>query len=157
MIIFCEECGAKNNLESGTLSSTVQKAGSLKCHNCGDTLVISPVRDFPSQLELRFKDQAIQVNKKRSIVTMGRDPENDIVIKNRLVSRSHAVILCRKDRFVLIDESKNGTYIRIQGEKDTAVDRDMEFQLSGQGIISPGQKVVPNSRNIIQFSIRKGN
>jgi hypothetical protein len=58
---------------------------------------------------------------------------------------------------VLIDESKNGTYIRIKGEKDTAVDQDMEFQLSGQGIISPGQKVVPDSQDIIQFSLLKGN
>lgn len=155
MIIFCEECGAKNNLESGTLTTIIKKAGSLKCRKCGDTLVISPVRDFQSRLELRHRDQVIEVNKKRSIVTMGRHPENDIVIKNRLVSRTHAVILCRKDRFVLIDESKNGTFIRIQGEKDTAVNRDMEFQLSGQGIISPGQKVVPDSQDTIQFTLLK--
>ncbi len=156
MIIFCEECGAKNNLESGTLTTIIKKAGSLKCQNCGDTLIISPVQDFQSRLELKYKDQVIEANKRRSIVTMGRDPENDIVIKNRLVSRFHAVILCRKDKFVLIDESKNGTFIRIRGKNDTAVNRDMEFRLSGQGIISPGQKVVPNSQDTIQFTLLKG-
>jgi DNA-directed RNA polymerase subunit RPC12/RpoP len=155
MIIFCEECGAKNNLESGTLTTIIKKAGSLKCRNCGDTLVISPVRDFQSRLELKYRDQVIEVNKKRSIVTMGRDPENDIVIKNRLVSRSHAVILCRKDRFVLIDESKNGTFIRTDEKEDTTVNRGMEFRFSGQGIISPGQKIVPDSKDTIQFTLHK--
>ena len=47
-------------------------------------------------------------------------------------------------------------FIRIQGEKDTAVNRDMEFQLSGQGTISPGQKVVPDSQDTIQFILLKG-
>jgi len=93
MIIFCEECGAKNDLESGTLTSIAKKAGSLKCRNCGDTLVISPIRDFQSRLELKYRDQILEVNKRRSIVTIGRDKENDIVVKNKLVSRSHAVTL----------------------------------------------------------------
>jgi hypothetical protein len=156
MIIFCEECGAKNNLKSGTLTTIIKKAGSLKCEKCGDTLVISPIQDFQSRLELKFNDQVIEVNKRRSIVTVGRNPENDIVIKNKLVSRSHAVILCRKDRFVLIDASKNGTFIRIQGEKDTAVNRDDEFPLSGRGIISPGRKIDPDSPDAIHFILHTG-
>jgi len=156
MIIFCEECGAKNNLESGTLATIIKKAGSLKCRKCGDTLVITTIQDFEARLELKYKDQVIEVNKKRSIVTMGRHPDNDIVINNKLVSRSHAVILCRRDRFVLIDESKNGTFIRTEEGKDTAVNRDMEFRLSGQGLISPGEKAVPDSPDTIHFNVRHG-
>jgi len=65
-------------------------------------------------------------------------------------------LLCRRHRFVLIDESRNGTFIRSEEEKDTAVHRDMEFQLTGGGLISPGQKVNPASKDIIQFTVHKG-
>ena len=44
--------------------------------------------------------------------SLGRSPENDIVIVDDSVSRRHAVIDCQPDRLVLRDlDSKNGTFV----------------------------------------------
>lgn len=43
MIIFCEECGARNDLSSDNLS---QSLNTVNCHQCGESLVISkPIVD----------------------------------------------------------------------------------------------------------------
>lgn len=49
-------------------------------------------------------------------VTIGRDPENDVVIPDRRVSRHHAEVIQVGSEFVLRDcESKNGTF--VNGER----------------------------------------
>ena len=47
-------------------------------------------------------------------LTIGRDPENDIVLnaeKDHPISRKHAVIIKERDNFILHDDSANGTLI----------------------------------------------
>ena len=46
---------------------------------------------------------------------MGRGPENEFVIPDPLASRVHARIEYRRDRFLLIDQSLNGTYVQMHG------------------------------------------
>ena len=154
MLIFCEECGARNQLELGTLSTINKKSGTLKCECCGEALIVSPLQKNETRLELSYGGQVVEVSKKRAFVTLGRGPENDIVVDDRLVSRSHAVILCRKNRFVLIDESRNGTYVEVEGKEGEAVMRDEECTLSGKGVICPGRKPGPNAPDVIRFSLR---
>lgn len=54
-------------------------------------------------------------------ITIGRDPENDVVIPDRRVSRRHAEVVQVGSDFVLRDcESKNGTFVngeRVVGER----------------------------------------
>lgn len=54
-------------------------------------------------------------------LTIGRDPENDVVIPDRRVSRHHAEVVQIGSDFVLRDcESKNGTFVngeRVVGER----------------------------------------
>lgn len=51
-------------------------------------------------------------------VTIGRSPENTIVIPDPTVSRKHAVILREESSIVLRDlSSKNGTYIMTPDNK----------------------------------------
>lgn len=65
-------------------------------------------------IALKFKDQEletypIQIGQK---MTIGRKPENDIVIDNLAVSGSHAAIEGTGDGFLLLDlQSKNGTFV----------------------------------------------
>lgn len=50
-------------------------------------------------------------------ITIGRDPENDIIVDDASISRYHASIKKIGDGFVLIDSSSNGTF--VNGEKVT--------------------------------------
>lgn len=48
----------------------------------------------------------------RTLLSIGRDPSNDVVLPDALVSRRHAVIECRGDQYVLRDcNSSNGSLV----------------------------------------------
>ena len=69
--------------------------------------------------------------------SLGRDAASDIIINDRRASRSHARIERRRDKFVLIDQSTNGTYVAFDGEAEFALKRE-EVILRGKGRISFG-------------------
>jgi len=64
----------------------------------------------PKSMRVRFKDRSINI---RKIITIGRDENNDIVIRDDpLVSRKHALIEKDGDKYYIMDKgSTNGTYL----------------------------------------------
>jgi hypothetical protein len=53
----------------------------------------------------------------KDAVTIGRDPDNDLVVDHQAVSRHHAVIEWRGDRYVVRDlDSKSGTHVSYNGD-----------------------------------------
>jgi len=87
-----------------------------------------------SRMELQFGDHMIEVDQNRPSVTLGRQRHNDVVVDDIGVSRTHARIEYRRGKFVLIDQSTNGTYVLIRG-RSIILRRD-ETPLIGDGIIS---------------------
>ena len=106
-----------------------------------------------SRLELEFHGTMIQINADRPSATLGRQGHNDVVVKDNRVSRSHARIEYRRGKFVLIDQSTNGTFVSIQGRKNLMLKRD-EAQLFGSGVISLGRGIDADSPMAIRFSIK---
>ncbi|MEW5865207.1 MAG: FHA domain-containing protein, partial [Pseudomonadota bacterium] len=74
----------------------------------------------------------------RTVVSLGRDPAADLVVRDRMASRSHGKIERRLDKFVLTDHSSNGTYVTVEGDKEIVLRRE-EFTLRGRGWIAFGQ------------------
>ncbi len=70
-------------------------------------------------------------------VTLGRGADSDLVINDRRASRSHARIERRREKFVLVDQSTNGTYVTFEGEAEFVLKRE-EVILRGRGHISFG-------------------
>jgi len=99
---------------------------------------------------LRYRDQSVEVNESNSSIVMGRADENDLVVKNTLISRLHARIEYRKGNFVLVDQSINGTYVRTSGGEELFVRRD-NYPIKGSGIIGLGQRLAPESPDAISF------
>jgi len=95
-----------------------------------------PVRAI-ARMRLRHGVREFELTETQSTLTLGRDPQNDVVITDRLASRMHARIERRRDKFVLIDQSSNGTYVRIDGEPDIQLRRE-EMILRGRGQVSFG-------------------
>jgi len=73
-----------------------------------------------AQLTLQFKDLALkEFELTGQSITMGREPDNDIVVENLLVSGYHARIDPAGREYVLTDlQSKNGTF--VNGERVTS-------------------------------------
>ncbi|MEJ2129859.1 MAG: adenylate/guanylate cyclase domain-containing protein [Woeseiaceae bacterium] len=103
-----------------------------------------------SRLELSFRDKKVEVNDKRKNVIMGRAEDNDLVVKGNLISRMHAKVEMRRGKFVLVDQSTNGTFVQnLQGE-EKFVRRD-SMELHGEGTIGLGRSEEPGASLAIYF------
>ena len=81
---------------------------------------------------------------------MGRADDNDLVVKGNLISRIHAKIEMRRGKFVLIDQSTNGTFIQNVRGQETFVRRDTA-ELADEGTIGLGRTEEPGSSLAIYF------
>ncbi len=103
-----------------------------------------------SRLQLGFRDQLIEVNDRRKSVNIGRADDNDLVVKGNLISRIHAKVEMRRGKFVLIDQSTNGTFLQSVRGDETFVRRD-STELVGEGTIGLGRAEQPGSSLSIHF------
>jgi adenylate cyclase len=106
------------------------------------TIVTRPVL-HGVEIELRHGGQTIRLTAETLALTLGRDTQNDVVIADKWASRLHARIERRRDKFALVDQSSNGTYVTFEGERELLVQRE-ELPLRGRGRISFGH---PNEMN----------
>ena len=103
-----------------------------------------------SRLVLSFRDQSIEVSDKLKSVIMGRADDNDLVIKGNLISRIHAKVEKRRGKFMLVDQSTNGTFVQnVQGD-ETFVRRD-NTELKGEGTIGLGRAEEPGGSLAIHY------
>jgi class 3 adenylate cyclase len=68
----------------------------------------------------------------RERLTVGRADDNDLVVDDKNVSRHHAEIARRGDKFVLVDRSTNGTFVYPESGEHFLLRRE-ELTLAGAG------------------------
>ncbi len=90
-------------------------------------------------LELVYHDQVIRLDMSSGTFVLGRGKKADVVIDDTMASREHARIECRRDKFVLTDQSTNGTYI-VTADGAAYLRRE-ETTLTGEGKISLGREL----------------
>jgi len=109
----------------------------------------------PAKMWLRLGERQIELTESQDALTLGRDLQCDVVIADRMASRMHARIERRRDKFVLIDQSSNGTYVTVEGEKEILVRRE-ELVLRGRGNISFGHAAQPGATEVLTYSCIAG-
>ena len=103
-----------------------------------------------SRMVLSFRDQTVEVSDQRKSVNIGRADDNDLVVKGNLISRIHAKVELRRGKFILVDQSTNGTFLQnVQGE-ETFVRRD-STELQDEGTIGLGRAEKPGGSLAIHF------
>ncbi len=91
-----------------------------------------------ARLQLDFDGQRLLMGPERRKATFGRDHEADFTVRSPTVSRAHAMIERRRDRFVLVDHSLNGSFVTFEGRPEMKL-RHEELTLVGHGWIAFGQ------------------
>lgn len=117
-----------------------------------DIASVSATGGQAAQLELVYQDTRIQLNQERESAVLGRSATCDIPVAEALASRQHVRIELRRDKFVLIDQSTNGTYVQ-QGDANPAYVRRDEMVLTGTGFISLGRAMDNEPQALIRFSL----
>ncbi len=81
---------------------------------------------------------------------MGRGQDCELVVKGDLISRYHSKIEHRRGKFIITDQSTNGTFIQTQEGQEIFLRRE-ELTLFGSGYISLGKKVDRSDANLMHF------
>ena len=98
----------------------------------------SPTED--SQLTLVAMGDSNVFSQSDMPITIGRGAKASVPVNAALASRIHAKIDYNRGKFVLIDQSTNGTYVKLNDGKEVYLRRE-ELPLSSVGSIALGEKV----------------
>jgi class 3 adenylate cyclase len=105
-----------------------------------------------ARIRVRHLGREVVLDDARKDITMGRAEENDVVVKGTLISRLHARIEVLRDRFLLVDQSTNGTFVTNQEGKEAFVRRD-SVVLQGKGLIGLGKAPDANAPDVIRYQL----
>ncbi len=105
-----------------------------------------------ADLQLRFANQLFDMPSGNTTVVLGRDASCDIVVPDRMASRQHARIERRRDKFYLIDQSTNGSFVKVEGEPEIELRRE-EVMLRASGHIALGHSVADAAADCVQFTV----
>jgi len=109
------------------------------------------LKDAPETMTLSVGSDNRTVSSSAAFV-MGRGSNCDLVLTGAtLASRAHAKIVFKRGKFVLIDQSTNGTYVKA-GSGEMLYLRREEMQLWGHGVICLGSEFEGDEDHFIFYS-----
>ncbi len=107
------------------------------------------------RLVLHLGDNRVELLEGGLALTIGRDPENDLVLADPRVSRCHARVALRRGKFILIDESTNGTVVHTGKGRTVRLHRE-ELILDGTGSIGIESGSDAGAVHSIAFRVEPG-
>ena len=93
--------------------------------------------DAGQRLRVVYRGRTVMVDDERRTLVLGRDASADLVVADRMASRTHCEIERRQDKFTITDRSANGTYVTIDGDREMVLRRE-ETILRHHGVIALG-------------------
>ena len=103
-------------------------------------------------LEVSYKKTSVTLNQDKSVLMMGRSKACDLPINEQLASRQHVKIELRRDKFFVIDQSTNGTHIKVDGTDESFLRRE-EMHITANGQISLGKSFADNPTEVVSFTL----
>ena len=100
------------------------------------------------QLHLKYLNKEFSLNLESPAIFLGRDAQCDFMVNSNYASRQHARIEIRRGKFVLVDQSTNGTFIKTSDGKKSYLRREA-LPLLGNGVICLG--VNPDQEGFYQI------
>ena len=97
-----------------------------------------------SQLVLNWQQHNAILSSTDNVVSLGSGDGVDLSVNSEFASRHHAHIEKRKQDYVLVGHSTNGTYVQTEDERISMVHRG-EMRLWGAGWISLGESLTPDT------------
>ena len=99
-------------------------------------------------LKLVYREREVIV---KETVFLGRDDSNTVFIMDPMASRRHARIELRGAKFVLVDQSSNGTFVTLGNNTELRLKRE-ETILYGSGVITFGHSASDAGAEIVKFN-----
>ena len=107
-----------------------------------------------SILTIRYKDNIIKMSANTiTSITVGRGQDCDVIIPSQQASRQHCKIECNRGKFILVDNSANGSYVN-HGETELFFHQE-RVPLLGEGYVSLGEPSEDNPDFLLHYSIEQ--
>jgi len=106
----------------------------------------------PGGLHLKHGTHELTLEGQGARAVIGRDASCQIVVADKKASRVHARIERRRDKYFLVDQSTNGTYVTFAGEAEIALRRE-EVMLRGEGRIVFGHPIAESAEETLEFRL----
>lgn len=111
----------------------------------------TPVVRSAAALELSYKDSVVRLDPSRTTkMVLGRELDCDLVVNGTYASRRHATVEVRRGRFVVTDQSTNGTYVS-DGNTSKFLKRE-SADLGLSGTISLGALPENDASGVVRFA-----
>ncbi|HOB62800.1 MAG TPA: adenylate/guanylate cyclase domain-containing protein [Candidatus Competibacteraceae bacterium] len=104
-----------------------------------------------ARLTLEYRGHTFELAPSSQVFTIGRGEKNHLVVDRELVSRSHAAIEFRQGKFILMDQSTNGTYLQLESGARFFVRRE-ELTLQERGLICFGQAAIEQNPDVVRYA-----
>jgi len=112
----------------------------------------NPARHYQAKtLTLTCGKKKIDIPNTTTSFVLGRGTDCELVIQGELISRYHSKLEHRRGKFIISDQSTNGTFIKNRDGLEIFLRRE-ELALYGEGFISLGKKVDHSDIDLIHFS-----
>ncbi|MFW5969317.1 MAG: adenylate/guanylate cyclase domain-containing protein [Halofilum sp. (in: g-proteobacteria)] len=104
------------------------------------------------RLRVRYGECEVILDASRTVLVLGRNRVCNLRIDEPLASRQHIRIERRNDRFFLVDQSTNGTWLRQTDGSEHFIRRS-EFPLVDAGRISLGRPLDDDKAKTVEFMV----
>jgi len=102
-------------------------------------------------LLLTYHSETSKLDADSKTINLGRGKSCEMMIDGDLISRFHATIGVRRGKFILTDQSTNGTFVRTLDGQNYFL-RQEELTLFGSGVISLGKNIDKSRENLLYYS-----
>lgn len=103
-------------------------------------------------LTLTYGEKILKLGAGRPSASLGRDATNDLAIRDSRASRVHCKIECRRREFFLVDQSTNGTYVKLGDDAEIVLKRE-QMLLRGSGVIALGTSPAADGAKAVSFTL----
>ena len=103
-------------------------------------------------MSVSYGDNTLKVSRDKPSIVIGRSKNCDMPVNEELASRNHVLLELRRDKFFLIDQSTNGTYVLNAANNQSAFLRREEMMLTGSGQISLGRAFDDGQVQAVKYS-----
>ena len=107
-----------------------------------------------TSLHLSYRGRDLTVDHNRPGLVLGRSEACDLPVNEKLASRQHVRIELRRDKFFIIDQSTNGTHVKLDNAAAAFLRRE-EMAISANGQISLGKSFAEGPAEIVAFKLKK--
>lgn len=99
---------------------------------------------------LTYEDKEYTIPNSTISYILGRGGDCELIIKGELISRHHSKIEHRRGKFIITDQSTNGTFVKTMEGQEIFLRRE-ELSLFGAGYISLGKEVDYADFHLIRY------